>query len=242
MPKLKPTSRKYHDFDDINLEDEYWNQGDPIRFTNPEIRRMLSLAKAGENDVFCDFGSGFGQNLIIALTEFGVRKAIGLESDDTRAWRSGNRLEELGLDKRGRGTIVFGPFEDFKDAELRKVTILFYGLAGGDDIVPRLQRVWKDSKIRRRLIWNDWHPIPEAFPDEVEYPFFLTYFPQTRRTYPAREWLKRVVLQPENLIKYSVKHSERDLWTEFAHNMDVLQFRGDVAGYKERLRRVSAEN
>jgi len=42
-------------FDDINLEDEYWNAGDPIRFTNPEIRKMLALAKAGKDDVFCDF-------------------------------------------------------------------------------------------------------------------------------------------------------------------------------------------
>jgi precorrin-6B methylase 2 len=231
--------RRCRNFDDVNLEDEYWHEGNPIRFTNPEIRRMLSLAKAGKDDVFCDFGSGFGQNLIMALTEFEVRKAIGLEFDDTRALRSRKRMEELGLDKRGNGKVIFGNFLDFDDAELRKVTILFYGLSGGDEIVTRLQKVWKDRKTRRRLIWNDWHPIPEAFPDEVDYPFFLTYFPQTKKRYSARDWLERVVLQPETMTPDKIRRSETDLWNEFVHNMDVLQFRDDVADYRKRLRKVS---
>ncbi len=226
-----------HSFDDINLEDEYWHQGDPIRFTNPEIRRMLTLAKAGKDDVFCDFGSGFAQNVILALNEFGVKKAIGIESDDTRVWRSRLRLEELGLHKKGR--IIFGQFEDLDDAVLRKVTILFYGLSGWDELVSRLQRVWKDTKTHRRLIWNDWHPIPEAFPDEVDYPFFLTYFPQTRKKYPQRDWLVRVVLQPETMIKDSAKRSQKELWEEFSHNLDVLQFRDDVMEYRRRLRKVA---
>jgi precorrin-6B methylase 2 len=231
--------RRCRNPDDVNLEEEYWHAGDPIRFTNPQIRRMLTLAKAGKDDVFCDFGSGFGQNLVIALTEFDVKKAIGVESDHTRAWRSGQRLEDLGLDERGKGRIIFGPFEDFEDKDLRKVTILFYGLAGGDEIVSRLQRVWNDGRTGRRLIWNDWHPIPEAFPDEVDHPFFLTYFPQSRKKYPGRDWLRRVVLQPESMFRDEAKRTERDLWKEFTHNMDVLSFRNDVAEYKSRLRKVS---
>jgi len=231
--------RKCRNFDDINLEDEYWNEGPPIRFTNPEIRRMLSLAKPRRDDVFCDFGSGFGQNLIVALTEFDVKKAIGLELDDTRARRSRERLEELGLDVGGKGKIIFRRFEDFADAELRKVTILFYALSGGDEIVTRLHRVWKDNKIRRRLIWNDWHPIPEAFPDEVDHPFFVTYFPQTKKRYSERDWLERVVLQPTSVIRSDIKRSVTNLWEEFGHNMDVLRFRDEVADYRKRLSRLS---
>jgi len=89
------------------------------------------------------------------------------------------------------------------------------------------------------LVWNDWHPIPEAFPDEVDYPFFLTYFPQTKKRYPARDWLEQVVLQPEAMINDNIKRSEGDLWKEFSHNMDVLQFRDDLADYRERLRIVA---
>jgi precorrin-6B methylase 2 len=239
MKTTTKKKKKQPGYDDINLEEEYWHSGPPIRFTNPEIRRMLTLARAGKADVFCDFGSGFAQNVIMASSEFEVKKAIGIEVDGTRAWRSRERLKELGLDTKGK--IIFGSFEELDDAVLRRVTVLFYGLSGGDEIVSRLQRVWTDTTAHR-LIWNDWHPIPEAFPDEVDYPFFLTHFPQTRKKYPQRDWLERVVLQPETMIKdkEEVKRSEKELWEEFAHNMDVIHFRPDVMEYRRRLRKVAS--
>jgi hypothetical protein len=53
---------------------------------------MLNLAKAGEDDVFCDLGSGLAQNVIIALIEFNVKKAIGFEIHRERLYKSKNRL------------------------------------------------------------------------------------------------------------------------------------------------------
>jgi hypothetical protein len=37
----------------------------------------------------------------------------------------------------------------------------------------------------------------------------------------------------------NTRRSETELWNEFVHNMDVLQFRDDVADYRKRLRKVS---
>ncbi len=79
--------------DDACLDDDD-DKGYPILFTNPEIRKMLHLAKAGPSDVFYDLGSGWGQNLIVALTEFGVRKAVGIEQDRERHHVSLERLEK----------------------------------------------------------------------------------------------------------------------------------------------------
>src|SRR5882672_2122716 len=53
--------------------------GPPMLFSYPEIRRMLKLVEAGKDDVFYDLGCGWGQNLIVAATEFGVRKCVGIE-------------------------------------------------------------------------------------------------------------------------------------------------------------------
>jgi cyclopropane fatty-acyl-phospholipid synthase-like methyltransferase len=38
---------------------------------------MLSLAQVGPDDIFLDLGCSWGQNLIIALTEFSVEATIG---------------------------------------------------------------------------------------------------------------------------------------------------------------------
>ena len=46
-------------------------------------------------------------------------------------------------------------------------------------------------------------------------------------------------MQPETMVKDDNKHLEGDLWREFAHNMDVLQFRDDIEEYRKRLRKLS---
>jgi len=61
---------------DISLDDNE-DKGHPILFDNQEIRQMLSLARVGPSDVFYDLGSGWGQNLIIAITEFMLKEQLG---------------------------------------------------------------------------------------------------------------------------------------------------------------------
>ena len=69
--------------DDVYLDDDR-DKGEPILFTNQAIRKMLSLAKVGEADVFYDLGSGWGQNLILALTDANAAKVVGIEKVDAR--------------------------------------------------------------------------------------------------------------------------------------------------------------
>lgn len=48
--------------------------------THPEIiREMLELAEVGPDDVVMDLGCGDGRILIMAVQEFGARKAVGYE-------------------------------------------------------------------------------------------------------------------------------------------------------------------
>ncbi|MEM1634283.1 MAG: hypothetical protein QW714_00975 [Nanopusillaceae archaeon] len=56
-------------------------KGEALYFPLPKntIRKMLRLAKVNEKDILYDLGSGDGRVLIIAVKEFNVKKAIGIE-------------------------------------------------------------------------------------------------------------------------------------------------------------------
>ncbi|MFH7903012.1 MAG: hypothetical protein QXQ19_00895, partial [Candidatus Aenigmatarchaeota archaeon] len=56
-------------------------RGQAIYFPLPKntIRKMLKLAKVNRRDVLYDLGSGDGRVLRIAVKEFKVKKAIGIE-------------------------------------------------------------------------------------------------------------------------------------------------------------------
>ena len=68
--------------------------GPAVLLSNAEIRTMMNLARVTKNDVFYDLGSGHGQNLIAALTEFDVKKVVGFENNRKRRKESIKRLEK----------------------------------------------------------------------------------------------------------------------------------------------------
>lgn len=221
--------------DDINLENEYWYNGDPILFTNPEIRRMFTLASLGQNDVFYDLGSGYGQNVLIALSEFKVRKAYGIEADRERVWRSRLRLEEAGI-PADKGKILFGWFDKvLTEHRLREATVIFYGLEMDNSLLAKIKRVWKTDNPPRRLIYYHRHISAKIMPTKVDYPFFVSVAPFQRPKSDV-EWLSKVVLQPEEMIsKLNLKRNVKTLWDEFSHNQDVLGFRNDVENFRAEL-------
>ena len=134
--------------DDVEIVEED-DEGRPILFTNLEIRRMLILAGAGEN-IFWDLGCGWGQNLIVALTEFDVARAVGIKNDSSRKRKCGARLKRWQKSCPslvGRWAVIEGDFERVlahktPDADLGNPTIVFYGLT----TAAELQRVSGDAR------------------------------------------------------------------------------------------------
>src|SRR2546428_7851468 len=128
---------------DISL-DENEDKGHPILFNNQEIRQMLTLARVGPTDVFYDLGSGWGQNLIIAITEFHVRRAVGIEKDRERHHVSTERLQKWGIPP-SRGVAVLDDFRRVlagrvKGVDLAEATVVFYGLSTDRFTIDRLRR------------------------------------------------------------------------------------------------------
>ncbi|ALU11427.1 50S ribosomal protein L11 methyltransferase [Ignicoccus islandicus DSM 13165] len=99
------------------------------------VREMLKLAKAGRDDVLYDLGSGDGRVLIIAVEEFGVKKAVGIEIRRELVEISREEVKKRGLE--GRVTIIHGNVLNVSFVEPTVVTMF---------LLPDLMEA-----IRRRL-------------------------------------------------------------------------------------------
>ena len=124
--------------DDVEIAEED-DKGRPVIFSNQEIRRMLTLAEAGPRDVFLDLGCGWGQNLIVALTEFNVSRAVGIEKDVSRKLMCERRLKRWQKScptLACRWAVIEGDFEKLLarktyNTDLGNPSIVFYGLTTG---------------------------------------------------------------------------------------------------------------
>jgi hypothetical protein len=217
--------------DDFRIAD-WAGEGPPIRFKNPEIRKMLGLAAAGPHDVFYDLGSGWGQNLIIAATELKVRRATGIEVDKERYAKSVEQLKKWKL-KEDQANVILGDFEKLPlKSILKDATIVFFGLST-EGIIKKIQNALTDGC---KLVYYDLCLFPEIMPVKVEFPFYLSVFPfKTPRS--MRQWLSAVVEKKQSSIRNG-KPAVDELWDELTHDYDVEGIRDEISDYRRRLKRV----
>ncbi len=132
----------------------------PFARTSPEIvRRMLSLAGAGEEDLVLDLGSGSGSILVEAAKDFGSR-AYGIEIDPVLVRLGIEKVKSKGLGNRIK--IVRG---DFLTAPMPKATIVtLYLLPDANALLARrLLHELPNAKVVAHQF-----PIPGWKPLEVE--------------------------------------------------------------------------
>lgn len=226
----------------MTLEDED-TKGDPVLFTNQEIRRMLRLADVGKKDVFYDLGSGWGQNLVVALTEFGAARVVGIEKDEERRQVSLHRLgrwAKVNPAFKGRYDVVLGDFDDLftdklKGANLGEATVIFYGLSTYTALTEAIKNKWKGRG--NRLAYYFYWLFPEIIPDRSDFPFHVSDFP-FKEPKSEFEWLSKIVRKDRSSLNAQKPPDENELWDELTHDYDLRRQADEVRYYKRKLKEI----
>lgn len=226
------TSRTWHPAGDGLFKwREFGDSGPPICFTNPNIRRMLKLARAGREDVLYELGSGWGQNLLIACREFGVKECVGIERIGSRYETALRRIRRRSLSKRIR--ITKGDFQDLlkgeiPNANISDATIVLYTLETDAELVDDMSNRLREGC---RLVYSSLTLFPEIKPSAVDYPFYVSQVPFAPPT-SELEWLTSV-LQREGS---GPSKSANDLWSELYHDYNVeREGKRAILDYQRRL-------
>jgi hypothetical protein len=199
---------------------------------------MLRLAQVGRSDVFYDLGSGWSQNLIIALTEFHVKRAVGIEKDRERYHVGTERLQKRGI-APSQGVVIREDFEKVlagrvRGLSLSEATVVFYGLSTGGILLRKIQR-----RLRKgtRLIYYYNCLFPEILPERVQFPFFMSVAP-FKRPRSQFQWLFAVVRKNRSSIVRGRRPGLEELWDELSHDYDVHKIRERIWDYERRLRKT----
>ncbi len=108
----------------------------------PVVRAMLKLAEAGPDDIVYDLGCGDGRILIIAIKEFGVKKAVGIDRDPNRINEAYKNAKEHGvLDKM----LLIN--DDFFNVDISEATIvtLFLLTIVNEALRPKFEKELHDG-------------------------------------------------------------------------------------------------
>ncbi|TLX94330.1 MAG: class I SAM-dependent methyltransferase [Thaumarchaeota archaeon] len=146
--------------------------GEDVELRNDVLREIFRFASLNTNDVFYHLGCGNGSGVVIALQEFGVKKATGIDNSPKKISCAKRTLEEKNL--------YNGSFrcEDIFHSDINDASVILFWFAD-EHIIEKMIPKFSQLKNGSRII-TIWGPLTSCLPDKVVFPYILNVVPFKR--------------------------------------------------------------
>jgi hypothetical protein len=139
--------------------------GEEIQLQDNSIRDIFKLANLGKEDIFYHLGCGTGNSVAIALEEFHVKKAIGIDSNIDKILQA----EEIAKleDSEFR-------CQDILESDMSDASIILFWFSDTKIIESMLD---KFMKLKNCKIITIFDPLPGFLPAKVDFPYLMYQTP-----------------------------------------------------------------
>lgn len=143
--------------------------GEDVQLPERAIRDIFDFVKLNKSDVFFHLGCGDSNSLKIALKEFFVKKAVGIDNNNKKITSIKKSFTEEELKKCN---LIC---EDILDSDLHDATVILFWFIDSN-IIEKMKEKFSNLKEGCKII-TLWGPLPEVLPDKVEFPFIVNRVP-----------------------------------------------------------------
>lgn len=140
--------------------------GDDVQLPRHSFREVFDFANLGKDDIFYHLGCGDGTGIEIALNEFNVKKAVGIDIDPKKIESAKSNIGE----KMSAEFIC----RNILDSEFNDATVILFWFAE-EKIIQEMKK--KFESLRECKIITIWGPLPGCLPDKVRFPYIINQVP-----------------------------------------------------------------
>ena len=143
--------------------------GQEVQLPDHALREIFQFAGLSKEDVFYHLGCGDGKGLVMALQEFGVQRAVGIDNDEKKIALAKKLLKEK---KLSNGVLQC---QDIRETDISDATVVLFWFSD-QQIIQKMTEKFSLLKKGCRII-TVWGPLPGCLPDKVDFPYILNIVP-----------------------------------------------------------------
>ncbi len=143
--------------------------GEDVELRDDTLKEILEFASLNKDDIFYHLGCGNGNSLAIAIEEFGVKMAVGIDNNNQKINAAKNMLEKKKLSRCALKC------EDVLQSDIDDATVILFWFSD-EQILDKMVTKFSQLKQGCRII-TIWGPLPGCLPDKVNFPFILNVVP-----------------------------------------------------------------
>lgn len=142
--------------------------GEEVQLPEKSFRDIFNFLKLEKNDIFYHLGCGDGTGIAIALKEYQVKKAVGVDNNPEKIKLAKNILDKNKI----QGKLIC---DDIQNVDISDATAILFWFTN-EDIINNMMNKFKDLKAGTRII-TIWGPLPDCLPEKVKFPYIINLVP-----------------------------------------------------------------
>lgn len=142
--------------------------GEDVQLSEKSFREIFKFSNLGKDDIFFHLGCNNEKGIEIAINEFKVQKAIGID----------NNLEKIqNAQKNMEGKNINAKFihQNIEKSDISDATIILFWFTD-ENIIDTMMEKFENLKPETKII-TIWGPLPNCLPDKVNFPYIINKVP-----------------------------------------------------------------
>ena len=160
--------------------------GEDVQLPEKSFREIFKFLNLGKDDIFFHLGCNNEKGIEIAINEFKVTKAIGIDNNLEKIQNAQKNIKEKNINAE----LIH---QNIEESDISDATVILFWFTD-ENIIKMMIKKFERLKPGTKII-TIWGPLPNCLPDKVNFPYIINKVP----------FKKAVNLQEQLLAVFGVK-------------------------------------
>ena len=142
--------------------------GEDVQLPEKSLKEIFKFSNLGKDDIFFHLGCNNEKGIEIAINEFKVKKAIGIDNNLEKIQNAQKKIKEKNIDVK----LIH---QNIQESDISDATVILFWFTD-EKIIKNMVKKFNRLKPETKII-TIWGPLPNYLPDKVNFPYIINKVP-----------------------------------------------------------------
>ena len=142
--------------------------GEDVQLPEKSLRDIFKFSNLGQDDIFFHLGCNNEKGIEIAINEFKVKKAVGIDNSLEKIQNAQKNIKEKNINIK----LIHQKIEE---SDISDATVILFWFTN-EKIINEMVKKFNKLKPETKII-TIWGPLPNYLPDKVNFPYIINKVP-----------------------------------------------------------------
>ncbi len=142
--------------------------GEDVHLSDKSLREIFNFVELKESDIFYHLGCGNEKGIEIAVNEFKVRKAVGIDNNLEKIERGNENIRVKNI----QGKLIC---QNVEESDISDATVILFWFTD-ENVINQMVKKFEKLESGTKII-TIWGPLTDHIPDRVRFPYIVNKVP-----------------------------------------------------------------